>query len=89
MMKYPDFYDLKALEKSLNCNIVKNKTNETVKWMTIKWIQIPISKAKKKDLMTQMKDGVIPKDYVDYYTKIPSIDEENIINDCSSSESDD
>ncbi|CAG4932094.1 unnamed protein product [Parnassius apollo] len=89
MMKYPDFYDLKALEKSLNFNMVKNKNNEKVKWMTTKWIQVPISKAKKKDLMTLLKDGVIPKDYVDYYTNIPYIDEENIINDRSGSESDD
>ncbi|CAH2101034.1 unnamed protein product [Euphydryas editha] len=51
--------------------------------------QIPISKAKKKDLMALLKDVVIPQDYIDYYTNIPPINEENIINDGSDSESDD
>ncbi|CAG4969833.1 unnamed protein product [Parnassius apollo] len=64
-----------------NCSKCRYKCNENFTENTL------ISKAKKKDLMTLLKDGVIPKDYVDYYTNIPSIDEENIINDCSGSES--
>lgn len=31
-----------------------------------------ISVAKKKDLMSLLKDGVIPSDYADYFMNIPS-----------------
>lgn len=34
--------------------------------------KIPISAAKKRDLMTLCKNGTIPKDHHDYYKNLPS-----------------
>jgi hypothetical protein len=78
--KYTEILDYK-LYKEQNFGKMKiDVDKERVNWLKIKWIKVPrkaytgklpISAAKKADLMSLVASGTIPKEYESYFESLP------------------